>query len=53
MKGSISLGVLGCHLLTWLVFSQGEVLNAKTQIFTIEDDVFKLDGKFFRILSGR
>ena len=53
MKVSPNLCLLGCHLLAWLVLSQGEVLDAKSPVFTIEDDVFKLDGKFFRILSGR
>lgn len=53
MKSPARFCLLGCHLLAWLVRCRSEVLGAKTPNFTIEDDVFKLDGDFFRILSGR
>ena len=53
MKVPANFCIPGCHLLAWLVLSYSEVLGAKTPNFTIEDDVFKLDGDFFRILSGR
>ena len=53
MKVYGKVRLLGCQLLAWIALSKSEVLDATTPIFTIEDDVFKLDGNFFRILSGR
>ena len=53
MRLCAKLCLLVCHLLAWLGLCQSEVLDAKVPTFTIEDDIFKLDGKFFRILSGR
>ena len=53
MKTFISICLLGCHLLANFLLTQGQVLEAKKPLFTIEDDLFKLDGKPFRILSGR